>query len=278
MKPPSLPPRNGWGGALKLAKRSLFPRRDARGSPSSRRQVAAAGADAPLPAPQTHYHWRWRPLCIDSNSRPLVFRFSAGTLAYEEALAQYGILHDPQAPSVLMIVDESEETLALATQVKEALTASPCGLIVVTRRAWRIEENEALSAAHHALWAMLRVAANEQPERLIAAIDMAENASWETLRQGLSAVSLSQRWLAARDNGFWLPSLAPNAGCAAELPAKVFAGDNRWHLVTGAFGGLGRLAVNWLREKGRAASRYWRRAWMRHGGRHSGRGDSRLPL
>ncbi|MBL0814958.1 acyltransferase domain-containing protein, partial [Klebsiella michiganensis] len=206
--------------------------------------------DAPLPAPQTHYHWRWRPLSIDSNSRPLVFRFSAGTLAYEEALAQYGILHDPQAPSVLMIVDESEETLALATQVKEALTASPDGLIVVTRRAWRIEENEAISAAHHALWAMLRVVANEQPERLIAAIDMAENASWETLRQGLSAVSLSQRWLAARDNGFWLPSLAPNAGCAAELPAKVFAGDNRWHLVTGAFGGLGRLAVNWLREKG----------------------------
>ncbi|WP_373860427.1 yersiniabactin polyketide synthase HMWP1 [Klebsiella pneumoniae] len=206
--------------------------------------------DAPLPAPQTHYHWRWRPLCIDSNSRPLVFRFSAGTLAHEEALAQYGILHDPQAPSGLMIVDESEETLALATQVKEALTASPGGLIVVTRRAWQIDENEALSATHHALWAMLRVAANEQPERLIAAIDMAENASWETLRQGLSAVSLSQRWLAARDNGFWLPSLAPNAGCAAELPAEVFAGDNRWHLVTGAFGGLGRLAVNWLREKG----------------------------
>ncbi|MDU6243383.1 MAG: SDR family oxidoreductase, partial [Bradyrhizobium sp.] len=25
---------------------------------------------------------------------------------------------------------------------------------------------------------------------------------------------------------------------------------SRWHLVTGAFGGLGRLAVNWLREKG----------------------------
>lgn len=164
-----------------------------------------------------------------------------------------------------MIADESEETLALAMQVKEALSVSPGGLIVVTRRAWQIEENEALSAAHHALWAMLRVAANEQPERLIAAIDMAENASWETLRQGLNAVSLSQRWLAARDNGFWLPSLAPNAGCAAELPAKVFAGDNRWHLVTGAFGGLGRLAVNWLREKGRAASRYWRRAWMRHG-------------
>ncbi|MGS9154704.1 KR domain-containing protein, partial [Salmonella enterica subsp. enterica serovar Infantis] len=44
--------------------------------------------------------------------------------------------------------------------------------------------------------------------------------------------------------------LAPNTGCAAELPAIVFTGDNRCHLVTGAFGGLGRLAVNWLREQG----------------------------
>ncbi|WP_251281380.1 KR domain-containing protein, partial [Enterobacter hormaechei] len=73
---------------------------------------------------------------------------------------------------------------------------------------------------------------------------------WETLHQGLSAVSLSQRWLAARGDTLWLPSLAPNTGCAAELPANVFTGDSRWHLVTGAFGGLGRLAVNWLREKG----------------------------
>ncbi len=106
---------------------------------------------------------------------------------------------------------------------------------------------------------------NEQPERLLAAIDLAENTPWETLHQGLSAVSLSQRWLAARGDTLWLPSLAPNTGCAAELPANVFTGDSRWHLVTGAFGGLGRLAVNWLREKGRDASPCWRRAWMSHG-------------
>lgn len=149
-----------------------------------------------------------------------------------------------------MIVEESEDTLALAEKVIAALTASAAGLIVVTRRAWRVEENEALSASHHALWALLRVAANEQPERLLAAIDLAENTPWETLHQGLSAVSLSQRWLAARGDTLWLPSLSPNTGCAAELPANVFTGDSRWHLVTGAFGGLGRLAVNWLREKG----------------------------
>ncbi|EAZ1472457.1 yersiniabactin polyketide synthase HMWP1, partial [Salmonella enterica] len=205
---------------------------------------------APLPAPQTHYQWRWTPLNIASADHPLTFNFSAGMLARRDELAQYGIIHDPHASSRLMIVEESEDTLALAEKVIAALTASAAGLIVVTRRAWRVEENEALSASHHALWALLRVAANEQPERLIAAIDLAENTPWETLHQGLSAVSLSQRWLAARGNTLWLPSLAPNTGCAAELPANVFTGDNRWHLVTGAFGGLGRLAVNWLREKG----------------------------
>ncbi|ECA1950216.1 yersiniabactin polyketide synthase HMWP1 [Salmonella enterica subsp. enterica serovar Virchow] len=202
------------------------------------------------PAPQTHYQWRWAPLNVASVNGPLAFRFSAGTLARGDELSQYGITHDPHASAVLMVIEESEDTLALAEKVMEALTASAAGLIVVTRRAWRVEENEQLSASHHALWALLRVAANEQPERLIAAIDLAENASWETLHQGLSALSLPQRWLAARGNTLWLPSLAPDTGCAAELPANVFAGDNRWHLVTGAYGGLGRLAVSWLREKG----------------------------
>lgn len=126
---------------------------------------------APLPAPQTHYQWRWTPLNVASIDQPLTFSFSAGTLARSDELAQYGIIHDPHASSRLMIVEESEDTLALAEKVIAALTASAAGLIVVTRRAWRVEENEALSASHHALWALLRVAANEQPERLLAAID-----------------------------------------------------------------------------------------------------------
>lgn len=113
---------------------------------------------APLPAPQTHYQWRWTPLNVASIDQPLTFSFSAGTLARSDELAQYGIIHDPHASSRLMIVEESEDTLALAEKVIAALTASAAGLIVVTRRAWRVEENEALSASHHALWALLRVA------------------------------------------------------------------------------------------------------------------------
>ncbi|UMX54750.1 SDR family oxidoreductase [Escherichia coli] len=122
---------------------------------------------------------------------------------------------------------------------------------MVTRRAWRVEENEALSASHHALWALLRVAANEQPERLLAAIDLAENTPWETLHQGLSAVSPSQRWLDARgDTPLASLHRRPMWDAPLNYRQNVFTGDSRWHLVTGAFGGLGRLAVNWLREKG----------------------------
>lgn len=105
----------------------------------------------PLPAPQTHYQWRWTPLNVASIDHPLTFSFSAGTLARSDELAQYGIIHDPHASSRLMIVEESEDTLALAEKVIAALTASAAGLIVVTRRAWRVEENEALSASHHAM-------------------------------------------------------------------------------------------------------------------------------
>ncbi|UMX54749.1 hypothetical protein MJ524_18735 [Escherichia coli] len=69
---------------------------------------------APLPAPQTHYHRRWTPLNVASIDHPLTFSFSAGTLARSDELAQYGIIHDPHASSRLMIVEESEDTLALA--------------------------------------------------------------------------------------------------------------------------------------------------------------------
>lgn len=210
---------------------------------------------APLPAPQTHYQWRWTPLNVASVDHPLTFSFSTGTLARSDELAQYGIIHDPHASSRLMIVEESEDTLALAEKVIAALTASAAGLIVVTRRAWRVEDNEALSASHHALWAL----ASRRGQRTAGTVDCRHRSRRkhpvETLHQGLSAVSLSQRWLAARGDTLWLPSLAPNTGCAAELPANVFTGDNRWHLVTGAFGGLGRLAVNWLREKRGATHR-----------------------
>ncbi|EHD21424.1 MULTISPECIES: yersiniabactin polyketide synthase HMWP1 [Brenneria] len=203
-----------------------------------------------LPAPQTHYQWQWSTLNVSNVDRPLAFCFSSDTLARGDELAQYGIINVQKASLGLMIVEETEDVLALAEKVAEALSTCEAGLVVVTRRAWCIQENKGISPSHHALWALLRVAANEQPERLIAAIDLDENDSWETLYQGLSAVSLSQRWLAVRDNNIWLPSLVPNEGCVAELPVNVFVGDDRWHLVTGAFGGLGRLAVSWLREKG----------------------------
>lgn len=85
----------------------------------------------PLPAPQTHYQWRWTPLNVASIDHPLTFSFSAGTLARSDELAQYGIIHDPHASSRLMIVEESEDTLALAEKVIAALTASAAGLIVV---------------------------------------------------------------------------------------------------------------------------------------------------
>lgn len=130
---------------------------------------------APLPAPQTHYQWRWTPLNVASIDQPLTFSFSAGTLARSDELAQYGIIHDPHASSRLMIVEESEDTLALAEKVIAALTASAAGLIVVTRRAWRVEENEAPSHPITRYGPCFASRFNEQPERLLAAIDLAEN-------------------------------------------------------------------------------------------------------
>ena len=91
------------------------------------------------------------------------------------------------------------------------------------------------------------------PERLLAAIDLAENTPWETLHPRVE--SQCHYHSAGSPHGVTLLSRPPSTVAAIrdaplELPANVFTGDSRWHLVTGAFGGLGRLAVNWLREKG----------------------------
>ncbi len=91
--------------------------------------MAALSPAEPLPAPQTHYQWRWTPLNVASIDHPLPLASAPVRFAREHELAQYGIIHDPHASSRLMIVEESEDTLALAEKAIAALTASAAGLI-----------------------------------------------------------------------------------------------------------------------------------------------------
>ncbi|MBF1994928.1 SDR family oxidoreductase [Serratia symbiotica] len=214
------------------------------------RVLSPAITDTLLPTPETHYQWGWKALPAGREQSALSFRLSRFTLSRQNELARSGIIPDEHAAVVLLIADENDDVVALARDVVTELAASDSGLIVVTRSAWRVQKHDSLHAPHHALWALLRVAANEHPERLIAAIDLDQSSVWAMLHKGLGAVSWSQRWLALRNDSVWIPSLSHNDGYAAALPKSLFVGDPRWHLVTGAFSGLGRLAVNWLKEKG----------------------------
>lgn len=129
-----------------------------------------------------------------------------------------------------MIVEESEDTLALAEKVI-ALTASAAGLIVVTRRAWRVEENEALCIPSRYGPCFASRPTNSRNGCLPPSISP-KTPAVETLHQGLSAVSLSRSAGSRTGDTLWLSFTGLNTGCAVELPANVFTGDSRWHLVT----------------------------------------------
>lgn len=203
------------------------------------------------PVPQTHYQWQWSRVTETAQQQTQPFTFYSDALTRRAGeLRQYGIVHDSSAGVTLMLAGEEEDAAALAEKVREALCEREGGLIVLTRRAWRIRGDETLLPTHHALWALLRVAASEQPDRAIAAIDLDDDSPIAMWSQALRAVTPSRRWIALRGDDLLTPSLVASETVAAELPADIFSGDSRWHLVTGAFGGLGRLAVSWLKQRG----------------------------
>lgn len=167
-----------------------------------------------------------------------------------DALQQAGFTFSPQAARILLPLDPAPlPMLAMAGLLLEAL-ADPARrpLFVITRAAWALHDGERVQPVQRAAWGLLRVAAIEQPERQIVAIDLAADADWEALPAAVAAASGS-RWIAMRDGRAWFPRLAQQTHMAPALPAGSLHGDG-WHLVTGAFGGLGRISVEWLARQG----------------------------
>ncbi|MDF0732205.1 SDR family oxidoreductase [Pseudomonas entomophila] len=197
-------------------------------------------------APDTHYQWHWRAL-PGAGSAPLALRVEPPQA--REALAAAGIAHHPEAQACLLVV-EAAELSEMATQVLDALGRDrQQPLLVVTRGAWPLAASDAVAPEQRALWGLLRVASAEQPNRALAIIDLAQQAPWQALLPGLGAAQAGERWIAVRDGVAQVQALVPHAHAAAALPAASLALPG-WHLVTGAFGGLGRLSAAWLAQQG----------------------------
>ncbi|KPY86102.1 Yersiniabactin polyketide/non-ribosomal peptide synthetase [Pseudomonas syringae pv. tagetis] len=201
-----------------------------------------------LPAPQTavgtHYTWQWAATKVpDTSNAPLCIE----PASVRAALAEAGIAHDPNATACLLIVEDG--TLAeVASQVLKALTATDHPLLVVTRNAWSLGTHRTVCPEQRALWGLLRVACAEQPQRALAVIDL-DGSDWQDLLPGLSAAQNGERWISVRQGVAQVQTLIVQRHQSASLPAQGFK-DTGWHIVTGAFGGLGRLSTHWLVDQG----------------------------
>ncbi|WP_265670187.1 acyltransferase domain-containing protein [Verminephrobacter eiseniae] len=208
----------------------------------------APGIPAALPAPGTHYEWHWSaaaPSCAAAQE----FALRDATPEAAEALRAAGLRLAPQAPRALLVLESgNEEPLSVVNPLLAALAGDE-PLVVVTRSAWKIRADDAVDPVHHAAWGLLRVAAAEQPGREIAVVDLGAQAGWEALLPGLTAVGAAQRWIAVRNGQPLLPRLAVQPHAAPALPPGGLPNDG-WHVVTGAFAGLGRLSVQWLAHHG----------------------------
>ncbi|MHC6227397.1 SDR family oxidoreductase [Pseudomonas sp. X10] len=205
-----------------------------------------AALPRPQAASQTHYQWHWRAL-PDGDSTLHSVRVEPAQA--REALAGAGIEHHPEAQACLLVV-ETTELGDMARQVLDALGRDrQQPLLVVTRGAWRLAESDNLDAQQRALWGLLRVACAEQPHRALAIIDLEQQAAWQALLPGLRAAQAGERWIAVRNGVAQVQALVQQPHASAALPANSLALPG-WHLVTGAFGGLGRLSAAWLAQQG----------------------------
>ncbi|MEE4149489.1 SDR family NAD(P)-dependent oxidoreductase [Pseudomonas viridiflava] len=197
-------------------------------------------------APGTHYVWQWRDVAAQKIKAAALYIEPASLRA---ALADVGVVHDASANACLLIMDTGE-LQAVAEQMLTALnkrTDQP--LLVVTRNAWSLTDDAPVDPQQRALWGLLRVASAEQPERAIAAIDLDGSSDWQSLSAGLNAAQGGERWIAVRNGVAQVQALSVQPHTSASLPAQSFQGAG-WHVVTGAFGGLGRLSATWLAEQG----------------------------
>nr|WP_315596509.1 polyketide synthase [uncultured Cupriavidus sp.] len=205
----------------------------------ARAAAAADAADAddrwaalppPRCAPDTRFRRNWREI-----ARP-VERADVADLYLVDAI-------DVPASALATLAEPLRAMLARSTD------CAGRALTIVTRNAWAPRGTESVWPAHQAIWALLRVAVAEQPQRALAVIDIPDTDDGSALALGRAAVAAGEQWVVVRDDTVFTPVLEM-APAHATVFAPDWASGTGWHVVTGAFGGLGRVACAWLAMHG----------------------------
>ncbi|XAO71764.1 MAG: SDR family oxidoreductase [Acetobacteraceae bacterium] len=91
----------------------------------------------------------------------------------------------------------------------------------------------------------MKVAMQECPQHKIAIIDLDHSSEAADLLTGLCGVEGGARFVMVRDGTARRQGIVPLSANAQPLPPSAFDIPG-WHVVTGGFGGLGRLTIAWL--------------------------------
>ena len=198
----------------------------------------------------THYELEWLEIKPETTEKINVC-LDEENLELAKTLEKNGITISDDGKWKIIIAPNSKEDSIELTQklIKKIVHNSTMPLIVITRSAWKIEKDEQLNIFHHALWGLLKVSDNEQKNNDIFIMDIEENADWESIALGLTAVRDGYKLIAVRNGKVHIQKLIKNKHFSPSLPDKSM-NDEGWHIVTGAFGGLGLLCVEWLAQKG----------------------------
>ncbi|MFJ5483609.1 polyketide synthase [Pectobacterium actinidiae] len=211
------------------------------------------------PVPETHYDWSWERIggaAAQPGMAEARFRVHGRVPeGLATALASAGIHLDVDAGEVLVMPDPAASLETVAETLLDAVAAGGSGrMVMMTRAAWAVTQEDAVNSVHHALWGLARTAAAELAaqgaDRVIAVVDLAADSDGQDLAIGLQAVIEGKYlWVAVRNGQVWTPRLTPQVHTAPTLTSDSLP-DNGWHIVTGGLGGLGRLSARWLASRG----------------------------
>ncbi len=205
----------------------------------------ASWLPAPQPCPDTHYVLHWRTI----HTAPTL-RVSAtnNTIRQHEGLS--GLHLQPENGNTLLLL-HGHDVVELCDQVIGALKrdeTTPLTVVTCCAQPENTLSKEAINPAQYAIWALLRVAAEEYPHRRIQAIDIADTHDTEALSFALGYLDEQHRWLRVRGTHVAVPVLQRQPLRLSQQPISL--PHQGWHIVTGGMGGIGQISIRWLLAQG----------------------------
>ncbi len=140
--------------------------------------------------------------------------------------------------------------LALVQALAGLAGEAPVALDLVTRRAWRVQPQEAVEPAGAALWGLLEAVPQELRRLRCRSIDVDPDSEEDTgdllddLAAELETASAAERRVAWRGGGRWVRAFEP----VTLPPAEPWLAPGAAYLVTGGLGGVGLVLARALVE------------------------------